>query len=593
MDIATTLVGTSSSASGKAYWRRRTATSLTSSEAVEMAQPSGFNLTDTQGVWATYNGNLFGVGLGTDNVIIDRFFRFMRLGMAAPTSVPVLAAAAGPGTTGSCRVAYAWYDEKLDEWSPLSGISNEVNLSNNARTVSNIDTSDADGRATHVGIFVSMDNASFRLSTKRQIGVSSVTEGVATLALGFAFPATFTRFPLCATVVFYHKRLVMAGDFMHPDTLYVSVPGFPERYGGLSFKTENGEPIVALAVAENDVCLVMTPSSTYELRGWRDNDMSLKLKDPDVGSCTKSVAIARGKPIVANRYGIWFYNGGWHNIVQDRQKEWLDFYEAYSTAVEQSFAVVDPNTYTYRLFVSTGFGTLSSPETQFHVPNISGGTIRTLVWRANLAPLLPQVSGQMGQPHWSYDVMCRAVDTAALLNLPGSKRADVHLGFCDGYIRYDDADDGDDDGDTYAKRMWIRTKAYDMGDPGGSFDEGKELKRLWTYLESDGDWTLYCHGGDEYAWKIETALGVQLLPENTDRYWKDPVTGEPEVLIGTYVYPQKTVYYHKPQRVCGRCFTFDITASSPTNMRFRGLGGVYGPGRVTRGPIGEEEGPIG
>lgn len=568
MNLFTTqLAGGSFGTSGKAFWSRLGGTALSTSTP-EMSLPSGFNLTDSHGSWAEREGRRFGAGVGTDNVIVDEFLRFNRLGIAAPNVVPVLTAAAGPGTTGACQVAIAWYDDLLDEWSPLSGASNEVNLSNQKRTTSNIPATPQDSeRVSHVGVWVRMDGSSWRLSTKRQVGVTSITEGVATLALGSAFPATFTRFPRLTMNTIYHERLIGAGDYLHPNIVYVSVAGFPERYGGLSFKTENGEPINCMVVAENDVCLVLSPTSTYELRGWRDSDMSMTLKDPDVGAINNHVALAKGKPIVHNRLGIWFYNGGWHNIVQDRQREWTDFYAANEANMKTSFAIVDPNTYTYRLFITADAAALTLPA---HI-NPTDEALGTVVWRANLAPLLPLVSGEMGQPHWSIDLMSRSVDCAGLLGIPGSERSDVHLGFCDGHVRYDDPTDADDDGDSYGKRLWIRTKAYDMGNPGGNEGEGKEFYRGWTYIESEETaWTIYFRGGDEQVWQ-------SILPTNATNgiYWRS--VEDASFRSG---YTPKTVHDHKPQRCVGRMLTVDITCLSPVGFRFRGLGGLHKPGRA-------------
>lgn len=581
MEIYTTQVdGASFGVSGKAFWQRYGTNTSMSSSTPEIALPSGFNLTDTLGSWCEREGRQFALGIGSDNAFIDEFRRFNRLGILPPDVVPALAAASGPGTSGKCQVAIAWYDALLDEWSPLSGASNEVTLSNQGRTTSNIPATPQDSeRVTHVGVFVKMNGAAWRLATKRQVGVTSITESVATLALGMAFPATFTRFPRCKVGTIYHERLIAAGDFLHPDVVYVSVAGYPERYGGLSFKTENGEPIVGITVAENDVCLVMTPTSTYELRGWRDNDMSMKLRDPDVGAINnggvRGAPLAKGKPVVWNRYAIWYYNGAWHNIVQGRQKEWTDFYDANEAVVEQSFAVIDPNSYTLRLYFSSSYGTLTVPAS---VPNPSAVTVGTIGWRANLSPLLPLVSGEMGQPHWSIDVMSRALECAALVGTPGGGRRDVYLGFADGHVRIDDPTDDDDDTDDYGKRFWLRTKAYDMGDPGGSLDDGKEFYALWSYFQSEAKaWALYVRGGDENAWRT-------LTPDNTTYWWRENIAAS-ALTISNRTYVEKMVHTHAPQRVTGRCLTLDYTVPTPLNVRFRGFGGLHKPGRASRGVV--------
>jgi hypothetical protein len=565
---------------GKMHWKRPSAGVLP--QTLEMTLPASFNLTETQGSWVSYNNRKYGAGVGTDNALVDEHFRFLRQGIKPPILVPVLAAGAGPGRSGDCVIALAFYDELTDEWSPLSGSSNEVTLSNQSAVITNVQTT-AEERVTHVGVWVSMDGGLYRLSTKRQLGVSTITENIATLALGAAFPDTFTRMPRVTINTIYHERLVGAGDALARDVVYVSAIGKPERYEGLSFKTKNGESIIGIVVAQNDVCLVFTPVNCYVLRGFKDTDMSMTLLDPDAGALNHaSIKITTsGRPVVINQQGIWLYNGSFQCITRDRSTEWGEFYKANRIQVEASFAIYDPNRYTFILYVTRMLGQLTVPA---HIANPDEISIGSIMWVADMRPVTPQVSGEMGQPHWNIDIMNRTIETAALLTLPGTGRADVYMGFCDGYIRGYDPTDDDDDQDLYGKRIWIRTKAYDMADPGGSIQEGKQFKRVWSYMESeDCEWTVYIRGGDEHAWKTP-------LPENAqnDLYFMDEKAASLKEYFdddgNTLTATAQTVHYHPIQRVTGRCLTLDYTLLAPLGIKWRGFGGVFGPGRATRPP---------
>lgn len=569
MDILTTWKAGSFGGTGKVFWRRRTAGSLTQKN--QMTVPSDFNLTDTRASWCIYGNRLYGAGLGTDNVVIDENFRFMRQGIQPPKQVPTLAAAAGPGVTGKFRVAIAFYDRLTGEWSPLSDPSAEVTLSNAKRLVGNIQTT-AEPRVSDVGIWVSYEGGAYRLATMRQIGVSSVTEGVSTLLLGAAFPRTFTRMPRHEVNTIYHERYIGAVSFEHPDTLFVSAIGRPERYEGLSFKTKGGEPITALINVYNDICLVMTAVNAYVLRGWRDNDMSLTPLDPDVGCIGQSfVDWVHGKPVVVNRHGFWVYNGAFHCISRDRATEWSTFYKSNRAALENNgIAVVDPNEYTYALYITGA----TTPDT---IPNPASVTIGTLAWVFDYRPIVPQISGEMGQPHWYYDVCTRIITSVGRLTLPGTARTDVYLGDDSSFVRGKDATNSDDDGDTYGKRMWIRLAANHMGDPGGFSSEGKEWTSLWTHMQSESSaWTVYFRGGDEEAWK-------GILPDNNTTWWRENVAAS-ELVTASYRYTPQTIHPHIPARVAGRCLTADYNIPTPLNVYWRGFGGVWIAGQTSRPP---------
>jgi len=572
---------------GKLFRIRPEQDSNGTEQKVELPIPDGVNAVDARISAATYRSRKYLVGGHTNNIMVDEDFRTHIQGVRAPAVVPTLAAGGGPGTTGSAVVAIAFWDEVTNEWSPLSGSSNTVVLANQKRTTANIPTSALDARVSHVGVWVSMNGGLFRLSTKRQLGVSTITEGVATLALGEAFPATFTAMPRGTVNAIYHERQCLAGNALAPDILYVSSILYPERYEGLSFRTRDGDPIVGM-IETRGILLVLTPKSAYSLRGYTNDDMRLDLIDAEIGTLTHAgLEVIRGNAWVPNDQGIWLFNGAFHDVIRDRKKEWADAYKAHPTLFENGFSLHDKAGYTYRFYLG---GISDSGEIPSGLPPGNGLT-KTLAWVADYRPTAPEISGTFRQPSWSYHRMARETGSASMLALPGARRSDPYFGHCDGYVRYEDADDADDDGDSYNKRMWIRTKAYDMGDPGNSKVRGKRFPDLWSYFEAESKAsTVYFKGGDEEAWRA-------LLPDNSLYWYKDDVAaGFKEYSksgsgVTSFDAVPRTVVVHRPVKVTGRCLTVEFTVSSPRNVKWRGFGGFWLPGPAGRAPAVENEDP--
>lgn len=571
-------VGNLTASSGKLIRSRPTA-DLTPQH-VEMGFPTGYQVLDRKPTSVTYRNRWYMVGHGSDNVLVDENFRVLRQGILPPIRVPVLAAGAGPGPTGSCRVRIRFYDEDTDQWSPGSGWSNTVSLANQARAVTNIQTS-AEARVTHIGIEVEINGGTPRISTMRQLGVSSVTENVATLALGEALD-DFERMPNGTLNAIYHERQFVAGDAHAPDVLYASNQLEPEQYAGLSFKTRNGEPIVAMIPSGlAGVLLVLTPKRPYILRGWTEDDMVFEPQPFRIGAYNAhSVIDIDGNVWIVGPQGIFLFNGAFHNMLLDRLTEWQELSKADRAIYETGFCSYDPNDTTFSFWTS-GYG--SSPS---WIPNPDSATIKTVAWVCDYSSTQPEVSGSFTQPDWYVDVIARQVESAGNLSIPGGRRGDLYIGSCDGFSRVKDPTDGDDDSDGYDKRYWLRLPHYVMTDPGGDWGEGKTFERVWLYFESeDNAWTLYLRGGDEKAY-------LQKLPDNTDYWWKNDVAAS-ELLITNdgfdTLYAPQTVHPFQPSRCSGRGLTTDLTVPHPVDIRFAGIGGLWTKGQATRGVVTRQE----
>lgn len=166
-------------------------------------------------------------------------------------------------------------------------------------------------RATHLECWVEESGDYPRLAARVPIGGTQLVESTTLATRGEAFLSTFERFPWCRVNTIYHDRQLMAGNPDAPDTVYVSDLFYPERWGGLSFKTRNGEKIVSL-ISTRDYCLVMTDRSSYLFQGYTDQDFTLTVADQNVGAVTHvGNTVVHGNPVVWTQEGPFMFNGSW------------------------------------------------------------------------------------------------------------------------------------------------------------------------------------------------------------------------------------------------------------------------------------------
>lgn len=613
----------------------------------EVLLPAGLQGLDARHSTHVYNDFCYSVGSFSSNLMLDKQYRALRQGILPWGGVPAVVAAAGPGPTGSCRCAYAFWDENTLEWSPLSAFTAAFNLANQKRawtdipvvgpedefqaagtTTANATTaivgigtrfttelrigdqislSSAAGtyatviaiasdtaltvsanlgngtsqrinvrrlpRWTHVGLVVEMDDALPRVAMKVQLGTTSVTEGVATLALGEAFTTTFTRMPRGTISAIFHERQWVAD---YTDTVTASDLFFPERSAGVAVRTNNGEPVIALLNVSNDVLLAFTPVNTYAIRGYTAADVEIKLVDAENGALNHWLnLVIFGRAYVPHKNGVNMWNGANHSMSEDIRNLWIRESKAHETEYQNGFAVHDPDRRSLEAYVS---GSVSFPE----LPDPGGVVPQAVGWVMQYDGVVSEAGGGFSQPDWMFDVSGRSVHSAALLFKPGARRGDVYFGGCDGFIRKRDSVNTNDDGDTYSKRWAVRSRAECMNDPGGDIQEGKSFDRMWSLMETEANAAdVYFIGGDETAWKAT-------LPDNATQFWTDNIPATS--LIGqigddgfVYDYVPLTVHPHAPTRVSGRSVTGLWTGTAPDpSLRWRGWGGMYGPGIATR-----------
>jgi hypothetical protein len=566
--IGTTVAGAAFGNTGKLYLGRPTAGAFGKTR--ELTLPTGTTGIDRPGSGCIYDGKFYGVGSWSNDIVIDSHYRAHVQGIRPPSQVPTLAAAAGPGVTGTMVVYVRFRDSVTGEVSPLSGASAPVALVNQSRTTANIQATSSDPRVDQIEILVSVNGSLPRVATRRDLGVTTVTEIVATLALGEVAPDTFEPMKFGMVNAIYHQRQCVAGNPKFPDTLFVSAYGYPERYEGLSFKTERGEPIVALAnVDAGDTLLAFTPVNCYYLRGYTSSDLVFKPLNGGVGAINhRGIVDVDGILWVPTERGFYIYNGGFHNVSGDIESFWTDLFQAHEASCKNGFGLHNPEDQTYSFFLSDEYD-----DNPLVIPDPDNKMVG-LALVADYRATQPQASGSMTGAAWSFDAFGKVPTAASPLAYPGSKKRRGYIGTDEAVVWAMNPDaDHNLTTDPYGARMWKRLPHYTYGDPGGADSEGKELVSLWTYAYAESDeWTVYAKGGDDEAWK-------QGIPDNVTFYWKDEVGASAltEVIATfTYVRAPKTTHFHRPMRVSGHGHTLEYTVPTPSaSYHWRGVGGKW------------------
>jgi hypothetical protein len=203
-------------------------------------------------------------------------------------------------------------------------------------------------RISHVELWVSVGGALPRFILRVRIGTTAVTESVATLALGEAFTDNYEPMPHGTYNVIYNSRQIMAGVAGRLDRVFISLVGYPERYGGLNFQVKYGETIVGL-VRTRDYVVVLCPKSSYRLQGFTEDDFTLSVLEPEIGGLSHGAnAVCGGQIFIPSREQIQTFDGAFHDAMPTRRSEWVRNVRASPDAYQGGVGMVDPGSQTYR-----------------------------------------------------------------------------------------------------------------------------------------------------------------------------------------------------------------------------------------------------
>lgn len=525
--------------------------------------PTGTGVVLRRPCWQPYNSlqrsRFYGVGAFANNILLDENLRALRQGIPAPTIVPTLAAGAGTGITGECIIYYRFKDTIGQRVGPLSAPSNTVNLVNQNRVDGNVPTSSLDPSVDSVECLVSMDSAAPRVAWERQFGPTSVTENVATGDLGEAAVDTFREMPLGLWNLIYGDAQWIGGNEQFPERVFRSNLGEPEQFGGLFVQTD-GERAVG-GFTHNDQLYFGSPKSIYKVTGFEGSDLTREVEKPDIGLVGHFGHVnAHRRVIVVTTQGFCLFDGSWTFLTDDRQKEFIREYKAFRADYESAMGYFDPVRNAYV------FGPVRHTEYPF----------LWMKWVIDGERLFPELEAEDFGKCFANDVRGRQDATSAVFTLPSGGEAYVVTGSKDGKLREENNENNtDDDGDTYDKTMVIEppTLMPSMMSGGNAYDGGTYHK-AWNYYE--------CTGGAEHAWTASFRAGTENVREKADPDFEDVTPADDSV---TAAEEPSTSEPHILEGCSGEALNMVLTEAHPDarRSRWRGWGGVYGPGIKKRG----------
>lgn len=580
---------------GKFFWTRPTDTlPVAATEFIDTRFPSGVHAIANRPSFAPLNGDgisrLYMAGAWDDNLAFTEHYRLVRQGIIAPLqnivnaaggglSVGVqLVAPTGSGVTGEAIPYLSWWDDLHARRSPLSAAGPTISATADAFKWDNLPTSHpSDITPTHLEGWRAMNGQSPRLAWRRQLGVLEVTEEIATLALGEAFPDVVEKFPRCRYNVMWHDRQVLAGDDRYPDRVYFSLLNQPEMYGGLYIRTRRGERVTALAVVRDNL-IVFTPFSCYIVTGYTEDDLSMRILEPGIGCISHhGISLIHGYAFVPTHLGIYLFTGStFHFLSRDFQTSWRSSYFFNQDKFEDSFAANDIAENVYRL----------------HAPG--GGTGSD--WILDYDPVLQEVGGEFGAPDLSWDQQFSSeTQSYGSLSVPSGRRVDLYSGGADGIIRqenYINLDTGatDDDGNLYSS-TWEVPFFYPGGSPGGNRNDGWKFETLWVHMLSENtDWFMTCRFGESgatIAWPSVTDFPNGLPVERSAKVIETEVEDEVcESHIQLRTSQPQAIHFFEPNQ-SGRGMTITFRTDNAGDgvswfTAWSGWGCTFSPGTADR-----------
>lgn len=538
-------------------------------------------------VW--YRGDLYVIGYYTRPVVRFRQDNggWQLAGIKPPTTLlSVVPGASSGGSEGACLAAITFLHKVGSVVLAESDFGNVVDvgeLTGEGRIWSGIDFGSAEARVTHVRGYVSMDGAEFRAAWEAPYGITAYVENVRTAQLTYVGPnydhgiPPDTRFG-----AEWQGRMWYASSPKHPYRLWYSKGGFPQYVAPASFRDTLGkEEITGIAKGRNEL-VVFCLRNSYMIRqfGQGEDDFVMEKLDSDVGCLTHfGIFEIHNKLWFPSEDGPWIYDGGFRYLGKEIQPLWRSDYESNKAEFLSGFAWHDRVNKVY------GWVTRRPGREEFEGTEIFPGTVTYCGYYGEFEP---SMGGQAQHPEWTIDLKYR-FDSSAFYNEEG----ELVLGSCDGVIRKQDWTDGDDDGDTLQKPLVIRSGHQLFFEPGDDWEFGKELKQTWMYVESESTaWSVYIRGGDEQVWKSR-------LPDNIFQFWKSDVaatassetrtlrTSDGQTRTVALEYVPATTHFMIPAQVTGRGFTWEVRATAPVGLQYRGFGGLWAPGPGSTRPAAD------
>jgi hypothetical protein len=508
--------------------------------------PTGISGANSRPCMVPYRGNVYVVGGFSRPLVYTRFGTLHEAGIPAPNTAPTLAAS-GTGITASV-IGYLTYVHKIGDVvmqeSNLSAASQTLSLTNQGIAWSALPTTCPNARVTHIRGYRSVDGATPRLAWERTLGTTSVTDTMSTTVL-----ANRTSAPVFedGTVDVGARGVPPAASFavMWHDRMWYVAPNSPGVFFSKLYEpesvdvdsyipTRDGEQPTGLGVLD-DSLVVFYDTGCYSISGWGIADFNMEKVSTSLGCVSHhSIVNIQNTLFFASQQGVCGYSGSKpvNLMARSKREDWIADYEANPLAFENSAGADDMNGNYLLLTVRT-----SSPKTIIYV-----GHYRAMTEEGSL------------EPYWTIDKRTREDYALGMLKATGQKRGKLAFASCDGYVRQEDATDDDDDSDSYAKKLTIRTPHFFMGDQGGSVTHGRKYKALDLFVKNPNDAVVVkCFGGDDEA-------ATAAAPQQT---YTHPA-------VANTAYASQTSFYVPLNTVAGKGLTIQYEVTSPVGFEYRG-----------------------
>jgi hypothetical protein len=523
---------------GKFWWFKPD--SNVTNEFHEVLLPSDMVGLDQPVSWASYQGLAYAVGGWTDNAVFTGDFKPWSLGIEPPTVVPTVALGAGPGITAEVICYLRFLDIDTGERSPLSAPSATLSAVNQSIDWTNlVAVTSPNPRVTHVEGWRSVDGSLPRFVWSREIGVTSVNDAVAVGAMGEAFTEDYDKFPRCRYNVIWHERQVMAGNDEHPDTIYFSLIGYPERRSTITLRTKSGHPVIGLLVVR-DTLIVLCRAASEIVSGFTEDDIQIQIAQPRIGALSHwATQVIHGLAFIWADLGLYLCDGSsWFYMGEDVQTTYAQDYLAHRTQYESAVATHDPVMNVVMLIVQ------------------SDVSVRPTVWVADYNVVLPQQGGNFTQPNWSFDHYDVGYDPsekfgscAAVLAVPGGHRGDTYFGSTAGRI-YRYCQTTFDEANVTLHDCEIVHGADAYADQGGDSNHGKRFSEIDVFMTAErNSWRLNVLGGDEWILEQEK-IGDDAETHQDFQFQADVPASL--AYSGGIQYEKRTVHHFKIPSVTGR-----------------------------------------
>lgn len=561
------------------------------SDAKEIRLPDNVFPIQQQSSWASDGIGVYNAGGYTQNIIITKNWQAWPLGMRAPGETPDVSLTAGPGLTAEVICYLRGFDELTGERTPLSGPSQTLSAANQTITYSNLDDVQLDPRWTHLEGWESRDGGLPRLVWRRQIGVQTVVHSKPLGLLGEAETSTWTKPPKCRFAVFWHGRLVLAGDDHNPTTIYFMSIGFPERWEGLSLDMKTRQRIVGMGVV-NDRLLAFGAKATETVSGWTEDDLRIDIAQPDKGLISHHALVNIDSYMFIPTEEQPFMTDGssWFPMGKDIKTQWARDYKANRKLWQQMFVDHHPDEHLFRWYIGKASSDFRSDDGY-------------VMWVADYEPTLPLQGGGFAQPRWSYDLISYPLSCAALMGVPGGRRRDpfagarfgavMRAGGDDTQLGADALPDGTGDADNI---MDILTGALQFQRYGGPVDHAMKLIEMSVILRSEvSEWQLRIYSGDvgcivpplSNRGNVEPGIVEHAPDPKFDKTIQGTLLDPVEIDTGTeiitqYFQEEWSHFFREIQNVAGRAFKVRITIGSPEDVQFSGLFPVWDKGTTAR-----------